>query len=176
MRYIPLLLLLSFLGFTLPSCAQKTTARKTVAKKSGKKAVAKPTPKAAAETGPVITFERTSCFGTCPSYVMQVYADGRVAYDGRRFVPIEGKKDLLLPSTTVADLLQQAQRAHFDSFEKSYSGNVSDLPSAILTIRQPGGNLKKVIMEGNAPENVQQLFTYFGSQFDTLAQLNGADR
>jgi hypothetical protein len=174
MRYLTLLLLLSFFSFNLTACAQKTAVQKTTTKKTSKKAATKkPAP---TEAGPVITFERTPCFGTCPSYVMQVYADGRVAYEGRRFVPKEGKQELTLPAATVTDMLQQAKNAHFETFEKTYSSGVTDVPSTIVTIRQPDGTLKKVTMEGNAPENVRELFTYFGSQFDALAQLNGADR
>jgi hypothetical protein len=176
MRYFTLLLLLSFFSMTMPSCAQKTASQKTTTKKVNKKAAVAPAKDAPTEAGPVISFERTACFGTCPSYVMQVYADGRVAYEGRRFVTIEGKKDLKLPAAAVTDMLQQARNAHFETFEKTYSSGVTDVPSTILTIRQPDGNLKKVTAEGNAPENVRELFTYFGNQLDALAQLNGTDR
>ena len=173
MRYFTLLLLLSFFGLNLTACAQKTTAQKTKTQKAGKKAAKKPAP---TEAGPVITFERTACFGTCPSYVMQAYADGRVAYEGRRFVSMEGKKDLKLPAATVADMLQQAKNAHFETFEQQYSSGATDVPSTIVTIRQPDGTFKKVTVEGNPPENVRELFTYFSSQFDALAQLKRTDR
>ena len=123
----------------------------------------------------MLTFERTPCFGTCPGYVMRVYADGRVAYEGSRAVPIMGKKDLRLPAATVADLLRTAQEAHFDQFQERYSRGATDLPSTVVAVRQPNGQLKTVTMEDGAPENVQQLFTYFGNQFDALAELK-ADR
>ncbi|GAB3587146.1 DUF6438 domain-containing protein [Hymenobacter daeguensis] len=172
MRYFSLLLLLSFFGLSLPSCAQKATVQKT--KKASKKATTPAKKPAPAEAGPVITFERTPCFGTCPSYVMQVYADGRVAYEGRRFVAIEGKKDFKLPAATVADLLRQAKESHFESFEARYSHGTTDLPSTIIGVKQPDGKLKTVAMEEGAPENVRELFTYFGNQLDTLAK--GADK
>jgi hypothetical protein len=177
MRYLPLLLLLAFFGFTLPSCAQKTTVQKTKTKKVSRKTAATPATKpTAAEAGPVITFERTPCFGTCPSYAMQVYADGRVTYEGRRFVPKEGKQDLKLPAATVADLLRQAKESHFESFEARYSSGTTDLPSAIIGVKQPDGKLKTVVVEDGAPENVRELVTYFGTQFDTLAQLKGVEK
>ncbi|MBO2010693.1 DUF6438 domain-containing protein [Hymenobacter negativus] len=170
MRYFTLLLLLSFFGLNLQACAQQTAVQKT--KKASKKAgpVKKPAP---TEAGPVITFERTPCFGTCPSYTALVYADGRVAYEGRRFVSMEGKKDLKLPAATVADLLRQAKESRFETFENSYSSGVTDVPSTIVAIRQPDGIFKKVTVEGNAPENVRELFAYFGTQFDALAKPDG---
>ena len=67
MRYAPLLLLLSFFSFSLPACAQKTTTPKTKTKIASQKAAAVP---AGTKAGPVLTFERTPCFGTCPGYSM----------------------------------------------------------------------------------------------------------
>ena len=173
MRYIPLLLL-CFFGLNLTACAQKTTVQKATTKKSSKKASS---PKLApTEAGPVFTFERTPCFGTCPGYVMQVYADGRVAYEGRRAVPLMGKQDLKMPASAVADLLRQAQAAHFEQFEEKYSRNTSDLPSTVIAIRQPSGKFKTVVVEEGAPDNVRQLFAAFSNQLDAIAQLNGVDR
>jgi hypothetical protein len=175
MRHLLLLLLLSFFGLNLTACAQKTTVQKTTIKKSSQKTPATKKP-ASSEVGPVLVFERTPCYGTCPAYVMQVYTDGRVAYEGRHSVPMMGKQDLQLPANAVADMLRQAKEAHFEAFEKVYSGGATDLPSTIVTIRQPDGMPKKVIVEGNAPENVRAFFTSLSSQFDVLAQLNGTDR
>lgn len=168
MRCLAVLLLLFAAGVTMPACAQKAHSQKKIVKKTSKKAAPA---KASTEAGPVLTFERTPCFGTCPGYVMQVYADGRVAYEGRRAVPIMGKKDLHLPTATVADLLRTAQEAHFDQFQDRYSRGATDLPSTVVAVRQPNGQLKTVTVETDAPENVQLLFTYFANQFDTLAGL-----
>ncbi|GAB3850116.1 hypothetical protein GCM10028822_15070 [Hymenobacter terrigena] len=177
MRYFSLLLLSFFsLSFVLPASAQHAPTKKVKVKKANKKTVA--TTKAATPTpaGPVLTFERTPCYGKCPAYIMQVYADGRVAYEGRHSVPIMGKKDLKLSVSTVTDMLRQAKEAHFETFEKEYLSGATDLPSTIVTIRQPDGTLKKVTVESNAPENVKSYFTYLGNQFDQLAQLNGVEK
>ena len=177
MRYFTTLLLLLTLGYTLPACAQKATMPKVKVKKSSKKPAATQAPvKAKTEAGPVLTFERTPCYGTCPSYLMQVYADGRVAYEGRRAVPIIGKKDLKLPAATVADMLRQAQEAHFDQFQDRYARNTSDLPSTIIAVRQPNGQLKTVVVEEGEPDNVKTLVTALAKQFDALAQLGGIDK
>ncbi|MDO7852661.1 DUF6438 domain-containing protein [Hymenobacter convexus] len=169
MRHLPLLLLLSFFSCILPACAQKATVQKTKTKKASKKA-------APTEAGPVLTYERTPCFGTCPAYTMQVYADGRVAYEGRSHVPLMGKQALKLPATVVADMLRQAKEARFETFETQYRSGVTDMPSTIVAIRQPDGTLKKVTAESNIPENVQSYFTFLTTQFDALAQLKGAEK
>ncbi|MDB5271451.1 MAG: hypothetical protein JWP58_4491 [Hymenobacter sp.] len=177
MRLFSLLLLLGFFSFSLvlPATAQHPT-KKVKVKKASKKTVA--TTKAVTPTpaGPVLTFERTPCYGRCPAYIMQVYADGRVAYEGRHSVPMMGKHELRLPASAVADMLRQAKEAHFETFEKQYLSGATDLPSTIVTIRQPDGTLKKVTAENNAPENVKNYFTYLTTQFDQLAQLNGLEK
>ena len=38
----------------------------------------------------MITLQRTACFGACPVYTVSIYADGTVAYNGERFVEVEG--------------------------------------------------------------------------------------
>ena len=180
MRYFTVLLLLLTLGYTLPACAQKagSSTKKTVkmkAKRSSQKASVPAGSPAKTETGPVITFERTPCFGKCPAYLMQVFADGRVLYEGRRDVPILGQKELKISAATVADMLHKAKEAHFDQFQTRYAQNTTDLPSTIVAVRQPNGQLKAVTVEEGAPDNVRELFTYFSNQFDALAQLR-ADR
>lgn len=180
MRYFVIFLLLLAFSSTLPACAQKTT-HKTKGKQLNKKASKKaPTPKAQAqpksEAEPMLTFERTPCFGTCPAYKMQVFADGRVAYEGRRAMPVMGKKNLQLPAATVADMLHQAQDAHFDQFQNRYSRNTTDLPSTIITIRQPNGQLKTVVVEEGEPDNVRTFVASLARQFDALAQLGGAEK
>ncbi|MBF9220127.1 DUF6438 domain-containing protein [Hymenobacter ruricola] len=173
MRHLALLLLLFAFGLTLPACAQKATKTQKVKTKKVSKSPAAPAKpaKPAVADGPVITFERTACFGTCPSYTLQVFADGRVAYEGRRFVPQVGKKELRMSAAAVADLLQRAREAHFEQFQPRYTQNTSDLPSVILAVRQADGQLKAVWVEEGEPENVRELVTYFGHQFDALAQV-----
>lgn len=175
MRYFAAFLLLLAFGFALPACAQnqkKTTQKVKIKKATKKSAVAKPPIQGKSETSPVLTFERTPCFGTCPAYTMQVFADGRVAYEGRRGVPMLGTKELKLPASAVADMLRQAKEARFEQFQDRYSQNTTDLPSTIIAVRQPNGQLKKVVLEEGAPANVQQLFIYIGNQLDALAKLS----
>lgn len=178
MRFLSLLLLLSFFGlsFVLPACAQRATTQKVKVKKASKKAATTTKAATPAAAGPVLIFERTPCYGRCPAYSMQVYADGRVAYEGRRDVPLMGKHDLKLPAASVAEMLRQAHEAHFETFEKEYLSGATDMPSTIVTIAQPDGTLKRVTAENNAPENVKNYFTYLTTQFDQLGQLNGVEK
>ncbi|UOQ99335.1 DUF6438 domain-containing protein [Hymenobacter sp. 5317J-9] len=178
MRHFALLLLLFAFGLTLPACAQKATTKTQKVKikkgKSSQKPVAATKP--AAEETPVITFERTPCFGTCPAFTMQVFADGRVLYEGRHGVPFVGKKELKISPAAVTDLLRQAKESHFDQFAAQYTQHTTDLPSTVIGVKQANGQLKVVRVEEGEPENVRQLVTYFGHQLDPLVQTTAADR
>jgi hypothetical protein len=171
MRYFVVFFLLLASGLVLPACAQKNGPTKTATKVSAKAGTGKAAPKAKNEAGPVITFERTPCFGFCPPSTMQVYADGRVAYEGRHSVPLMGKQEFKLSAAAVADLVRKAKEAGFERFQDKYSRGTTDLPSTIIAIRQPNGQFKTVVVEEGAPENVQALTTYFITQFDKLAQV-----
>ena len=172
----PYLLLLLAALLSLPACAQKVTKQKATTqkvkvKKPNKKVAATP---AKVEAGPVLTFERTPCFGTCPAYSMQVFADGRIAYNGTRAVPVMGEKELRLPVATVNEMLRMGQEARFEQFQERYSKGTSDLPSTVVAIRQPSGKLKTVMVEEGAPEMLVLYVNYLGNQFDALAGINVA--
>lgn len=177
MRYFSLLMLLSFFSFSLPACAQKAMTQKPKTSRLSKKAaVAQARAKAANEVGPMLTFERTPCFGTCPAYSMKVFADGRVSYEGRRAVPMMGQQELKLPVATLVEMLRQAREAHFDQFQERYSRGTTDLPSMVIGVRQANGQLKTVTVEEGAPDNVKMLVLYLSNQFDTLAQLGSTEK
>jgi hypothetical protein len=44
----------------------------------------------AADAAPMITLERTACFGTCAVYKLAIWEDGRVQYIGKEHVKLRG--------------------------------------------------------------------------------------
>jgi hypothetical protein len=159
MRY---LLFLFALLFALPGHAQKIKPRKI-----------KPmiTTKAPAKgaTEPVLVVQRTPCHGTCPTYKAAIYADGRVEYEGERFVNRLGKHTLRLPVATVNQILAEAKRVNFNSFRDQYVGDVYDLPSTIVTVQPVGQPAKKVEARQDIPEKLQAYLDYLNKQLDPLA-------
>jgi len=177
----PFLLFVAAALLSLPATAQKVVSKQKptvqkvkikqpAPKKAAKKpvAAAKPAPAEA----PVLTFDRTPCFGACPVYSMQVFADGRVAYEGKRGVPMLGKKELHMPANTLAEILNKAKEVHFTELQDRYSQNTSDLPSTVVSIRQASGKVKTVIVEEGAPDAVNQYFAYLTRVFDRMAEIN----
>jgi hypothetical protein len=161
MRYCIWLLALLL---TLPACAQKKLPRKSKATTTA------PTPSRQAE--PVLVFQRTPCNGRCPTYTATIFADGRVEYDGQRYVPLLGKRTLSLPPATVMQLLAEAKRIHFEQLQERYAGNTSDLPATIITVRQSGTAAKAVFASEDIPANLQGYINYLKARLDPLAGVN----
>jgi hypothetical protein len=159
MRYV---LFLLALALTLPGHAQKVKLRKTKPMTTSNVPV-----KGATE--PVLVVQRTPCHGTCPTYKAAIYADGRVEYEGERFVNRVGKHTLRLPVATVNQMLAEAKRVNFNSFRDQYVGDVYDLPSTIVTVQPVGQPAKKVEARQDIPEKLQAYLDYLHKQLAPLA-------
>ncbi|MFD1871446.1 DUF6438 domain-containing protein [Hymenobacter bucti] len=163
------------LGAFLPACAQHVAAPAAATPASG--AVHKPRPVSTipintAPNDTVLVFQRTPCHGTCPIYTATIFRNGKVAYEGERFVPRTGQHALALDPATVTAMLAEARRINFNGFAPSYSANVSDLPSTIITVYQPGQPRHKVTAEANIPAPLQQYIAYLRDKIDPLAGLS----
>ena len=157
MRYLIWLLALSL---TLPAYAQKAKPRKS--KPMTTKAVA-------TTTEPVLVFQRTPCHGTCPTYTATIYADGRVEYDGQRFVTLKGKHTLKLPVATVNEMLAEAKRIGFNNLQERYAGQTYDLPSTIITVHPVGQPAKAVYAMEDIPANLQGYIEFLNARIDPLS-------
>ncbi|MDJ0366386.1 DUF6438 domain-containing protein [Hymenobacter sp. H14-R3] len=155
------LLWLLALSLALPACAQQKPPRKTKAVRAA--AVPK-------EAAPVLVFQRTPCNGTCPVYTATVFADGRVEYDGQRFVKFLGKQTLSLPVATINDILAEAKRINFSQFDERYSGLTVDLPAAIITVQPVGQPRHAVLAEEGFPPSLKAYIDYVGARIDPLTQ------
>lgn len=82
-----------------------------------------------------ITLERTQCFGTCPSYRVEIRGDGLVTYTGRRYVDVEGEHIYKVPVVDVARLIVSLSRKDIWSLRSEYAARITDLPGAQLTLQ-----------------------------------------
>jgi hypothetical protein len=115
---------------------------------------------AGASGDPVISLERTPCFGGCPVYRIWVSADGKIGYEGRSHVRRVGTATGEVPVERVRVLLSELERAGYFSFANRYTsaeatcGRYStDSPSAITSVRFEGRS-KRIVHDygcGNAP-------------------------
>ncbi|MDT4967893.1 MAG: hypothetical protein QOJ64_2630 [Acidobacteriota bacterium] len=94
---------------------------------------------------PVITLERTVCFGSCPVYKLTIYSDGRVLYQGIRFVKRIGRAEGRISRKALDALVQEFTNNEFFGLYDAYVPGspgcpqvATDLPSAIISLELNG--------------------------------------
>jgi Domain of unknown function (DUF6438) len=83
-------------------------------------------PSLAPETGPVVTLERTPCFGTCPVYTVAISRNGEVTFTGKHHVAHTGHATGTIPRGRIDSLLTELEAAGYFGFADSY---VMDSPA-----------------------------------------------
>src|ERR1043165_4663365 len=97
---------------------------------------------------PVITLERTTCFGTCPAYKLTIFDDGEVLFEGKDYVKQKGKVEGQITKAQLNDLVRAFNRINYMKLDDEYNGERcpdfwTDYPSVITSINQ-GGQVKRI--------------------------------
>jgi uncharacterized protein DUF6438 len=112
-----------------------------------------------------ISLERTSCYGTCPSYKVIAYRDGRIQYEGKDYVTIKGKRISAINPSQFARLAKKAEEIGFFRLKNEYSSItnpdgsmsvVTDQPTYITTVTR-GTVTKKVENYYGGPKRLYEL-------------------
>ncbi|HEV2837056.1 MAG TPA: DUF6438 domain-containing protein [Pyrinomonadaceae bacterium] len=92
-------------------------------------------------TVPVITLQRTGCFGDCPIYKVAIYDDGRVAYEGVEFVKRKGQAKGQITTEALQELVREFEKIDYFNLEDNYGGDSrlcpeswTDYPSATTSL------------------------------------------
>ena len=108
------------------------------------------------EMYPIITLERTTCFGTCPAYVFKAYPDGSVKYTGKEFVELKGEYSAIISKEELTNLKTILDEADFFSYANVYSASIKDLPTTFIYYDN-GSQNAKVTDYYWAPESLKKL-------------------
>lgn len=94
---------------------------------------------------PVITLERTACFGTCPVYKLTIYDDGKVEYEGHEYVKQRGKAQGQITKEALEELVREFEKIDYFKLNESYSSEGkncpqlwTDHPTAITSLNWKG--------------------------------------
>ena len=90
-----------------------------------------------------VTLSRTSCYGTCPDYSVNIKGDGSVLFDGVAHTDIAGKHDYYVSPEAVATLIDKGRELNIWSARDRYFAEVTDGASYTLTISM-GGKTKTI--------------------------------
>ena len=108
----------------------------------------------------MITLERTACFGVCPVYTLTIHGDGRVVYEGMRFVRVEGTVTTTISEDEIKQLIAEFQKIDYFSLRDSYEErNATDMPSTFtsLTVNGKTKTVRHYHGDFSAPEKLTGL-------------------
>lgn len=92
-----------------------------------------------------IGLSRTTCYGTCPSYSVEISGNGAVTYTGSYYVTFAGTHHGFIPPQTVITLVKEFEKADFYSLAGEYVSSVTDNPTQKISISIDG--LRKEVVD-----------------------------
>ncbi len=111
----------------------------------------------AAGTGKIIAvMKKSSCFGKCPVYTLNIMDNGRVEYHGVIHTEKIGAYSRMLPIDSFNQIVRAIQETDLWQYEDLYKSDASDFP--VTTITHFRGDTSKTV-KGDyiRPEGVRQL-------------------
>lgn len=76
-----------------------------------------------------LKMHRTSCFGRCPTYFIEIYENGTIRFTGLRFVQDTGIYEKNITVSKAQIFLKEAEKYQVDTLKDSYELMIADLPS-----------------------------------------------
>jgi len=162
--------------FAVMACRARTVADGATAS-ADTSASAAPVAAAAVPPGALaVRLERQPCYGRCPEYVVELFADGRVRYEGRRNVATLGEKTANIAAGDVTALLRLFASAGFATADSAYVDGSphcgqyhTDGPHVIMAALV-GSQLKSVHIDTGCTERPKYLST-LATQVDSVARI-----
>ena len=118
-----------------------------------------------------MTMRRTGCFGRCPSYIVELFSDGRARYVGEQFTNYLGTYEKNVGAAKVQAIFRQAQALRVDTCAEEYPMLISDLPGLIFTFTRPQGT-QSIQNAHFGP----RYFKSLAADVDSLAKVDGTWR
>lgn len=104
----------------------------------------------------VIFMKKTDCMGECPVYEMSIFTDGYVTLHAKKYLPIEGLFEAKLTDSALEELMAAFDDVDFFGFKKSYTSNMTDLPTTTLRYNK-GAQTHTVVDYDGAPQSLKAL-------------------
>lgn len=85
-----------------------------------------------------ITLSRGACYGTCPTYEVEIHGDGTVLYDGKANVAADGRRTAKISHASLVELVDIFRKADYFSLSDRYVSSVTDNPAYETSISFDG--------------------------------------
>lgn len=118
----------------------------------------------------ILEFEKTTCFGKCPSFKVQIFSNGKVIYQGKANVEKTGFFESKVNDSFMFFIFQEAEKIGFFQFSNTYpvdGKEIPDLPKTI-TYLNDGSNELKVVDAFDAPLSLRNFEKFLIDKIDSL--------
>jgi hypothetical protein len=104
----------------------------------------------------LIKLERTVCYGKCPAYTLQIEGNGKVSYDGKAYVQVQGPQTSQIDAKAVQALVDEFFKIDYFALKDTFTEPISDMPTTITSI-SIDGKKKEVYDYYGAPSSLKAL-------------------
>ncbi|WP_242165419.1 ankyrin repeat domain-containing protein [Lysobacter sp. M15] len=119
-----------------------------------------------------ITLQRTGCYGTCPSYTVDVRGDGLVNYRGDGYVDITGVHRYRIPPADVARLVDSLRKKDLWSLRPAYHAGITDNPTYQLTLKL-GDQVHRIVDYVGERVGMPHVVSEFEDEVDKVSGAEG---
>ena len=105
---------------------------------------------------PLVTFQKTACFGICPVYSMEIFNNGSAAFKGEKNTTKIGNYKKKLSRKEIKILIGEFEKAGFFDLQDEYTEKITDLPTTYTSFNYKG-KYKKIRNYHGAPDALKNL-------------------
>ena len=118
-----------------------------------------------------ITLSRGGCFGTCPVYKLTIEDDGKVTYQGDKFVKIKGKKESTLSNAKLKEIKAAFKKVDYFNLKDSYiKTDATDMPTIITSFKTK--SKRKEIVHYHGDFGAPKKLTHLEERIDIIVNTN----
>ena len=108
------------------------------------------------ENNPVISLERSACYGKCPAYTLTLFGNGKAIYKGESNVEKMGTHTATISESDILLLVKEFEKVKFFELKNVYDAMVTDIPT--YTVKYTlNGTSKTVADRFGAPNELRDL-------------------
>lgn len=107
---------------------------------------------------PFVSMKRTPCYGKCPAYMVDIYDNGNVVFNGKSFVDYIGEHNGTISQEDINSIKEKINSINFFELDDKYDSNVTDFPSCIIDVNMDG-KTKSILDRVGGPKELKELET-----------------
>lgn len=105
---------------------------------------------------PIITFQKTACYGKCPVYSLEIFENGLINFIGEKNIDKIGKYKKIISKKEIKELINSFVNINFFDFKDEYTSRKTDLPTTYISFSY-SGSYKKIRDYSDAPKELRKL-------------------